>query len=144
MANMQVTIGDQRLVVNPDNITLRKVKELADALVELKRKHSLLTKFPLNDKESLEEWSERIAPLLVEENKRKKNEKSDEYINRLYKTDLDKQELVLDTLKLIAKSFDNQESKITPENSDQISYVSAKRFIKDLFTLCDLDASAFE
>lgn len=143
MAIIEVALGTERLVVNTDKITYPKVIELSDELSQLKKKYSLFSEYPMEEGETVDSWYERVAPLLDEKNKKKTKESAEDYINRIFKADLQKQELVIDGLRAIAKVFDNQDSKLTEEAIAVLPYVKAKNFIKQILEICDLEFGAF-
>lgn len=130
-------IGTQTLVVDPDTITLKKVKELARAVTAVRAKHSLLTKYPMKEGEVMEDYEERVKAELRESNTRKAGESEEDFASRLLVSGVDNQGFILDELKAIAKVFD-QESKVSDETMEMVPYVKAKQLISDILEVCDL------
>lgn len=130
-------IGSQNLVVDPDVITLKKVKELARAVTEVRTKHSLLTKYPMKEGEDMEGYEERVKNELRESNTRKQGESEAEFTSRLLSSGTDSQTFLFDQVKAIADVF-GQASKVDEDAADHCRYVAAKTFVEDVLSICDL------
>jgi hypothetical protein len=143
MPNLRLELPPGNLVINTDKITPNKMEKLSEVLGEVRLKHSPFTKYPMEDDETFEQWQERVNPKLIEMNKKKEGEKAAEYLARIYKVDLDKKELVFDTLSALAETFD-QGAKVTKETFGNGSYVQMKGFVKDVLKSCDFDARDYE
>src|SRR5665213_671634 len=98
MPNLRLELPPSNLTINTDKITPNKMEKLSEVLAEVRLKHSPFTKYPMEDDETFEQWQERINPKLLELNKKKDGEKADEYLHRIFKIELDKKEIVFDTL----------------------------------------------
>lgn len=142
MPNLKLDLPPGSLVVDTNKITPTAMEALADALGEVKQKHSIFAKYPLEDDETLEQWQERVLPDLTNETKKKDGEKAEDYLKRVFKTELDKKDLIFDTLSAFAGVFGGKE--VTKESFNKASYVSMKAFIKDVLKACDFPTSDYE
>lgn len=148
---LTLAIGTQNLVVDPDTITLKKVKELARAVTEVRVKHSALTKYPRinidvkdekgnvteNRLETMEEYETRVKKELQESNTRVEDESEKDFVKRLQESGDDNQSFLFDQLKAIAQVF-GQEDKVTEDAYDMVPYTHAKKMVKDVLDICDL------
>lgn len=140
MLPIALELKTERVVIAPDKITIKKLKELAIGLQEVRKSHSVFAKYPLLENETIEEWEKRCQPLAEADEKRKEDEKMDEWLKRRYfKVDLDRLDMLVDTLKLFASTFEGQGWKVTDEQLDTLAYPDLKRFVNDVLSLCDLD-----
>lgn len=140
MLSLALELKTERVVVAPDKITIKKLKELATGLQEVRKSHSVFAKFPLLENESIEDWEKRCQPLAEAEEKRKDDEKMDDWLKRRYfKVDLDRLDMLVDTLKLIGNTFEGQGYKVSDEQLETVAYPDLKRFVNDVLGLCDLD-----
>ena len=139
----EVALGERRVVVDTKDLIWSKMELLAEEYASVKKQHSLFAQFPINDDETVEEWSERVSPLLLEENKKKDGEDSETYMKRVYSLKLDKQKLVKDTVAMIATVF-GQGEKICSGSFDRSSYPECKSFIIAVFEAVDLSTRDFE
>lgn len=130
-------VGNQNLVVDPDNITLKTVKDLARTLNEVQNKYNPLVKHPMQIGETMEEWEKRVKEELKQSNVRKSDETEEEFIKRIMSPSDDNQSLVFDQLEAIAALF-GQKEKVTKETYDCIPYIKARTFLNELLTMCDL------
>lgn len=130
--------GKARIVVNTDKILWDTIQMLDDELAQVKKKHSLFAEYPMEEGEDQDTWYERISPILAEKNKKKKKESNEQYLVRLFKSDMTKQDYVVDALKAIAKTFEGQDSKLDEETLKSLPYVKTKEFIKEVLSLCDI------
>ena len=137
MANMVLEIGTNRLVIDPDTITLRKVKALAFAIDEVRAKHSVFREYPMLDKESLEAYRERVSKLLLEKNDKKDDEDAETFLKRIYESKLETQSMLYDQLKAIADQF-GQGNKVTEDAWEETPYLGAKNFVSAVLEHCDL------
>lgn len=141
MAYLFIEFGEKRLSVDTDKISIRKSKELARELVEIKKKHSPLAKFPIKDDETLEQWQERVLPQVTnrkDDMVRKDGELSQDYLNRVLAVELDDLALYFDCLKMIARHFDD-ENKVTEETFEDMCPDGVVRFIKDVLQKARID-----
>lgn len=132
-----LSIGPHNLVVDPDTITLKKVKELARAVTEVRTKHSLLTKYPMKEGEDMEVYEERVKNELRESNTRKSGETEADFTSRLLSTGTDSQTFLFDQIKAVAEVF-GQKDKVEDDAMEFCRYVAAKTFVEDVLSICDL------
>ena len=128
-------LGKERLVVDTNKLTIRKMRSLAEKVSEINKKRSPLTKYPMKNGETFEEWEKRIN----EEDQssrleRKKGESYDDYTTRLTKIPYTASETTFEMLKAIAEITD-QSAKVTEESFEDVSVVSAKDLIKNVLSL---------
>ena len=143
VADICVSSSGARIVVNVNQLTFEKMEFLASGMADVKQKHSLFAKYPMEDDEDVDAWAERILPLMDAENKKLDTETKEEYVKRVYSLRLDKQVLVKDTVAMIAKVFD-QEGKVDPEGFKKASYPAVKEFVISVLDAVDLSTKDFE
>lgn len=143
VADICVSSSGARIVVNVNQLTFEKMEFLASGMADVKQKHSLFAKYPMEDDEDVDAWAERILPLMDAENKKLDTETKEEYVKRVYSLRLDKQVLVKDTVAMIAKVFD-QESKVDEEGFKKASYPAVKEFVISVLDAVDLSTKDFE
>lgn len=139
----EVSIGENRVVVNVKDLIFEKIEEIAEGYAEVKQKHSLFAKYPLEDGESVEDWSKRAFTQLTEENKKKDEESLQEYFQRAYVLSLDKHKLIFDTIKMMAKVF-GQEGKVTDSGFKKCNYPEAREFVIKVLDTAGLSTKDFE
>jgi len=139
----EVSLGINRLVVYEKDIIFKNIRLLAQGYAEVKEKHSLLTRYPMLEDETNEEWTNRILPLLADENARLPGEDAKQYAARLYSQKLEKQELTFEILEVIAKIV-NQSEKVTREAFEEASYTACKSFIYAVYSAADLNVEDFK
>ncbi len=130
-------IGAQNLVIDPDTITLKTVKELARVINDVNSQYNPLVKHPMQIGETMEEWEKRVKEELKQANVRKADETEEEFVKRIMSPGDDNQTLVFQHLQAIAALF-NQKEKVSENSYDQIPYIKARTFINELLTMCDL------
>lgn len=141
---MDVNLGAVRLVVKPDDITCKKRRELIAGIKEIKKSNSVYLKYPfLTVDETQEEWYNRVYPTIVESNTKKAGESTEDFLNRIFATDSDKEDQLNALLKLAATLF-GQEDKVTPESLENASYPKIKEFLRELLEHCDLNTNVIE
>jgi len=143
VADICVSSTGARIVVNVNQLTFERMEFLASGMADVKQKHSLFAKYPMEDDEDVDAWAERILPLMDAENKKLDTETKEEYVKRVYSLRLDKQTLVKDTVAMIAKVFD-QEGKVDPEGFKKASYPAVKEFVISVLDAVDLSTKDFE
>lgn len=143
VADICVSSTGARIVVNVNQLTFERMEFLASGMADVKQKHSLFAKYPMEDDEDVDAWAERILPLMDAENKKLDTETKEEYVKRVYSLRLDKQTLVKDTVAMIAKVFD-QEGKVDPEGFKKASYPAVKEFVISVLDSVDLSTKDFE
>lgn len=143
VADICVSSTGARIVINVNQLTFERMEFLASGMADVKQKHSLFAKYPMEDDEDVDAWAERILPLMDAENKKLDSETKEEYVKRVYSLRLDKQTLVKDTVAMIAKVFD-QEGKVDPEGFKKASYPAVKEFVISVLDAVDLSTKDFE
>lgn len=132
-----LNLGKNRLVVDPDKITLKKIKELAKAVTEIKIKNGIFGKYPMKVGETPEEYQKRVN----EEIKDKpigmlKDETSEDYVRRIHNP-MDNHSTIFELLSAIAAVFE-QEKKVSEDAYDETPYIKAKDFVVAVLDYCDL------
>ena len=143
VADICVSSSGARVVVNVNQLTFEKMEALASGMADVKQKHSLFAKYPMEDDEDVDAWAERILPLMDAENKKLDTETKEEYVKRVYSLRLDKQTLVKDTVAMIAKVF-GQGDKVDSDGFKQASYPAVKEFVISVLDSVDLSTKDFE
>ena len=138
----RLELGQSALIIDPKKISPNKMDEISEALGEVKLKNSIFHKYPLEDQETLEQWQERVSPLMQEEIKKREDESGSEYLKRVFKQD-NKKQVLFDTLSALAKIF-NQSDKVSQEAFNNASYVEMKKFVVDTLKACDIPTTDFE
>lgn len=135
---MILEIAGQNLVIDPEAITLKNVKDLANGLSDARNKYNPMTKHPMNEGEKWDDYEARVKKEITETSTRKVGETEEEFIRRIMSPSLDNQSFLFDQCQLIAKVF-NQEQKVTEATFDTVPYVKARDFVNTLFAMIDLD-----
>lgn len=143
VADICVSSTGARIVVNVNQLTFERMEFLASGMSDVKQKHSLFAKYPMEDDEDVDAWAERILPLMDAENKKLDTETKEEYVKRVYSLRLDKQVLVKDTVAMIAKVF-GQGDKVDSDGFKQASYPAVKEFVISVLDSVDLSTKDFE
>jgi len=133
-----------RLVIMHKDLIFDKIEALIEAYAEVKKKGSLFEEYPLLDGEDVEQWMERVAPIWAESNKKVEGESQDAYLKRIYKMKADKPKRVKETIKAIAKVFDQAEKITSDDAFDKTSYFDCKNFVLKVFNALDLSVADFE
>lgn len=131
-------IAGQNLVIDPEAITLKNVKDLANGLSDARNKYNPMTKHPMLEGEKWDDYEARVKKEITETSTRKVGETEDEFIRRIMSPSLDNQSFLFDQCHLIAKIF-GQEQKVTESTFDTVPYVKARDFVNQLFMMVDLD-----
>jgi len=132
----EVSLGENRLVVDRKDLTFDNLEVLGREYAQAKIDLSLYSKYPIGEDESLADWAERVYPLLQEDNKKKDDEGKEDFLVRIYGTNMDKHELVFRLLQSIA-SICKQSEKVTKEAFKKSSYPDCKEFIATVFKAAD-------
>lgn len=139
----EVALGPNRLVVEMKHLVFKNINKLAHGYADVKLKHSVFNQYPLLEDETIEQWTERVLPLLAQENAKKDEESASDYMGRIYKLKMDKNELIKDTIKLVA-DICGQADKVSDEVIDETPYPLLKAFLLDVFEASDLSVKDFE
>lgn len=139
---VDLSLGSNRLVVMREQLTWDALENIASAYAEVKQKHSIFGQYPMADNETVEDWATRVDATINEGNKKKDDETYNEYLKRAMTRKLDKQELVKDTIRALAKIF-GQEEKVTDEGFKASSYPECKDFLITVFEAVDLSTVDF-
>lgn len=142
--DLELSVGGVRLLVPMTKLTPPKGRALVAKLAELKAKNSEFMEYPIKEKETIDEWYERIGPdLLKDKTLRRKGESTEDYLKRIYTQKTDKFQLVYEVLKFIAELFEQPES-VTPALFDNTPYAYSKKFIRDVLDALELGSEDFE
>ena len=137
MAKLIIELGDKRLSIDTDKITLRKVKELAEALADVRAKYSIFSKYPMEEGESLTDYQVRVQGEVIKKNSRKEGESDIDFQRRLFQS-TESQSQTVDELHAIAAAF-GQGDKVSEESCSDVTYVTLKNYLNDILAFCDLD-----
>ena len=143
MRNLKLELPPKFLLIDTDSITPAKIDEIAAELGQVNKDHSIFGKYPMEEFETIEQWQERVMPLLAEETKRKDDESNEVWLLRAHTVKPDKLKLVKDTLAALAKVF-GQAGVVNDESFNRCGYPIIKKFIRDVLKECDFDTKDFE
>lgn len=136
MPVLALPVGNDHIEVNTEHISVGKSKVLHQAIAELKKKHTWLSKVPLRENETIDDWQARVFDELGKseevKNKRREGEDNEAYLSRVLAAETDDLALYFDCLKLIARLFD-REDKLNEELFETIPVEQMVRFIRDVF-----------
>lgn len=136
-------VGQGRIIIHPSAITPFKLDILAEKLGEVKRKHSIFGKYPMEEGETLEKWQERVLPLITSEQTMKEDEGTESYMTRIFKQEMSRKPLIKDTLEAIGEAFD-QPGRVTDETYAQIPILLTQAKMIDFLKACDFNTSDYE
>lgn len=139
----RLELGSSSLIIDSKKISPNKMDEISEALSDVKLKNSIFYKYPLEESETLEQWHERVTPLMKEEAAKRDDEDGGEYLKRVLYKQESKKQVLFDTLQALAKIF-NQSDKVTMEAFNNTSYMDMKKFVVDVLKACDLPTVDFE
>lgn len=139
----EVALGENRLVVNTKDLVFDAVEAIVEGYADVKKSHSAFAQYPMQEGESMEDWSERAFKAMQDEAKREDGEKVEDYLKRIYSLSTDKHKLVFDTIEMLAKVF-KQDGKVTKESCKKANYPEAKAFVVAVFRAADLSTRDFE
>ena len=146
MQDFYCNIGDRRLVISPSKITIKKMKELQEKMAEIRQKYSPYKAVPRLEKEKAEDWYARYIEHLGEQAKRKDGESNEAFMERTFKPQsaLDNLEMLFDTLKMLAESFDNQSDKVTKEAFEDAVYEELCTLVRNVLKRAKISTAEFE
>lgn len=139
----EVALGEKRLVVEMKHLVFDNIDKLAHGYADIKLKHSVFNQHPLLEEETVEQWTERVLPLLAEENARKEEESAKDYMSRIYKLKMEKNALIKDAVKLVAEVC-GQAEKASDDAIQVTPYPLLKKFLLEVFEAADLSIKDFE
>ncbi len=133
MPNLKLELGPgQEVTANTDAITVRQIKELAEAVAEINRKHSILNVNPQKDGETFDEYKKRVSA----ERMKKDGESMSDYLARIHPVNLDSQLQIFDALRAVAKVLNKKD--LDEDAFENAPYVAAKNFVREVLVACDL------
>lgn len=141
MPPLRLDIPPGVVLINTDKITPNQMDQLSDLLAEVARKHSIFGKYPLAEGETLDEWKERVEKEIPEKNRKKDDEKSDEYMKRIFKPQQDKKLMVFDTLEAMSTVFGGN---VSYEGFRSASYGVTKTFVLNVLKAMDFPVGDYE
>ncbi len=136
MEKMKMIFGQQQFVVDPNSYTYDKVEQLTEKITDIRRAHSLFSKYPLNEGESREKWRERIEPLMEKELVRKEGEAAEDHLKRLFDTKVDAREMTFEIVEAIGETF--KLAKPAKEDLRACNYLKLRTFIYNVLNLADI------
>ena len=141
IAPLKINIGQFQFVVDPNQYSYTKVIDLRDKMSDIRRKHSIFTKYPMLPEETREQWSKRIQTDLEQDNKRKSDESVEDHLKRLYKSEVDAHDLAYEALNAIASTFGIR--AVSDQEFKDANWLSVKAFIYDVLNLGDIPCDEF-
>lgn len=134
---LEFVIADQRVIVDFENLTNEMRDDLEDKVIEIRKKQSIYYKYPFDEGETNEKWSERVSKLVEEEYARKEDESVEEHLKRMFNSQ-DNRNTVKDMLNAVTQTFQNR--TFSDEQLKKVNPIKLKRFLFDVLTLCDIAA----
>lgn len=139
----EVALGPNRLVVEMKHLTWDNIEKLAEGYSKVKLQESIFGLYPMNDDETYEQWSERVAPQIDLEGQQKEGESYKDFVVRVFDLKLMKKNTVFETLKIVA-SLTGQEGKVSEEAFRASAYPECKEFLSTIFNKCDIPVKDFD
>lgn len=117
------------------------VEDLREAVADIRRKHSIFAKYPMEEGESREKWKERVEPIIEADLTRKEGEGLQDHLKRIFEIKSDSHEMAPEILNAICEVFGLREVK--EEDFKQSNYIDVKAFIYDVLSLGDIPCDDF-
>lgn len=135
--HLVLQVGKGRLVVDPDKITLKKIKDLAKAVTEIKIKNSIFARYPMKDNESPADYQKRVNQEIADNPiDKKEDETSEQYVHRIHNS-MSSHSVLFEVLQAIAETF-GQGDKLSEDAYDETPYLKVKDFVTSVLDYCDL------
>ncbi len=141
---IEFTIGTEKVEVNFNLMDCEMRDLLEDKILDIKKRQSIYFKYPFEENETNEKWSERVSKEVETEYARKKGEKVEEHLKRMFDSPQDVKEMTLKIVNAIHSTFSKKPAaEVTPEQLKKCNYAKLRRFIFDVLTYCDIAANDF-
>lgn len=124
-----------------DKYSYENVEILREAVSEIRRKHSVFTKYPMEEGETKDKWRERVEPLVETSLVRKDDESVQEHLQRMFEAKVDTHEMAPEILNAICGVFSLRE--VSEEDFKKANWLDVKEFIYNVLYLGDIPAEDF-
>jgi hypothetical protein len=138
---LNVEVGSTRMAVDCNNYRYEVVEELRELVADIRRKHSIFSKYPMDEEETKEKWRARVEPEIELDLVRKDGEKFEDHLKRMFEAKTDSHEMAPEILNAIAKVFSLREVSI--DDFKKSNWLDVKAFIYDILSLGDIPAEDF-
>lgn len=134
-------VGEVRVGVDTANYTLDKVEELREKVSEIRINNSPFSKYPMEEGETREKWSERVSPIVQEEEARKEGESSEDHLKRIFTAKNDAQTVAFEIFKAVTDVFNLR--TFSKEEFKKVNWIKLKKFLYDVLDTADIPASEY-
>ena len=144
-ADLFLNLGELRIFIEPNAVTVKKTREIRTAMTAVKAKHSSYTKVPRKPKETSEQWTERYLEYIGQINVRKEKETEAAYLERVLSPTSLEDDLVytFDVLKALATCF-VQGEKVNDQSFECAVLEDVNNFIVRILKKCKYPTTEFE
>ena len=136
-----VEIGTQKLLLNCNEFTFNKVEALREAVAQIRREHSIFSKYPMEEGEKRELWKVRVEPIMEADMTRKEGETPLEHLKRMFELKSDSHEMAPQILSTICETFGLRE--VSAEDFKKANWLEVKSFIYDTLNVVDISCDDF-
>lgn len=138
---LRINFGERQFVVNCNDYTYDRVEQLSEKVSEVRQKHSLFSKYPLEEGETKEKWRERVEPLMEKDAVRKDGETPEDHLKRLFQVKPEAHEIAYEVVGVIAEVFNlNHPNEL---DFKKANWLEVRGFIYDVLNLGDVECSDF-
>ena len=127
--------------INLDDYTADKAYDLFDKVAVIRIKNSPHAKFPREERESDDEWRERVKQESEKDQIRKKGEELEVYLRRIFDAKHEMHQQSYEILNAICEVFGLEQ--LTPERFKSANWMSTKKFIYDVLNLGDIPCADY-
>ena len=135
--SMSFSIAGEQVKVDLELLTCESRDSLEDKVIEVRKRQSIYFKYPLEENETNEKWSERVSKIVEEEYARQDGESVDSHLKRMFNSQ-DSRHVVRDILNAVSETFCAK--TFTDEQLKKTNPIKLKRFLYDVLTQCDIPA----
>lgn len=136
-----VELGNTRLKVDCNEYTFEKVQSLLEAVSDIRRRHSIFAKYPMDEEETREKWRERVEPLIEKDLTRKEGEALQDHLKRVFETKSDTHDMAYEIIKAICETFALRE--VNEDDFKKANWIELKTFIFNVLNSGDIPADDF-
>src|SRR5579859_4874810 len=81
---IEFIVADQRVIVDFEKLDCETRDALEERIIEIRKRNSIYFKYPFEEGETNEKWSERVSKLVEEEYARKDGEEVEQHLKRMF------------------------------------------------------------
>lgn len=141
-SKLRLPLGNLTITVDLDTFTYDKVIELREKVAEIRRKNSIYSKYPFDEGESREHWSERVSKEAQEDGVRKDGETVEDHLRRLFDAQDDTHKTTQEIVLGVCAAF-NQPLP-TDDQLRKANWLGLNSFLYDVLSLAKIPCPDFE